>query len=48
MKVKGGKARRQSLPNKPEVQGDYSILPKQLKHHLASDPRGTYSQNNKY
>ncbi len=48
MEVKGRRAHKLSLTNKLEVQGDYIILPKQLKHHLESDPRGTYSQNNKY
>ena len=43
-----GAAHRLSLPKKLEVQGDYYILPKQLKHHLARHPRGSYSQNNKY
>ena len=48
MEVKGGRACRQSLANRLEVQGDYYTLPKQLKHHLASDPRGLYTQSNKY
>ena len=45
MKVKCRRAHRLSLPNKLEVQGDYYILPKQLKYHLVSDPRAKYSQN---
>ncbi len=48
MELKGERANRLSLPKQLEVQGDYRILPKQLKHHLASDPTTKYSQNNKY
>jgi len=37
MEVKRRRIHKLSLPNKLEVQGDYYILPKQPKHHLASD-----------
>ncbi len=48
IEVKGGRAHMLSLSNNLEVQGGYYILPKQLKHQLASDPRGTYININQY
>ena len=48
MEVKGRRTHMLSLSNNLEVSGDCYILRKQLEHHLASDSRGAYSQNNKY